>query len=195
MWKRSVLVLVFGSLTVGALVALSGSHLPAQAAQPPVAARTNPFSTSWLAAYHGLFDNIWTAEYESRGQAPAQARSRNRDLSALISPFQPNADVRMSNSGFNTEQNEFQIDINPLNHLQAIGASNDLIRTSGTGVYVTNDGGRTWSDRQLGHDNDQAGEYLLRLRIGRYASREAEEKPANTTSTLSRWSTRRMNSW
>src|SRR5205823_1831172 len=33
------------------------------------------------------------------------------------------------------------------------------------------DGGQTWSDRQLGRDSDLAGEYLLRLRLGRYASR------------------------
>src|SRR5207247_1686451 len=32
--------------------------------------------------------------------------------------------------------------------------------------FKTSDGGQTWSHRQLGRDNDQAGEYLLRLRLG-----------------------------
>jgi hypothetical protein len=144
MWKRSVIVLVFGSLAVGALMILGDSHFPAQAAQPPVAPRSNPFSTSWLAAYHGLFDNIWTAEYESRGQVPAQARSTSRSLSSLISPLQPNADVRMSNPSFNTEQNEFQIDINPTNSQYAIGTSNDY-QFVGVGIYRTSDGGASWT--------------------------------------------------
>jgi len=49
----------------------------------------------------------------------------------------------MSNPSFAGNQNEFQIDINPTNHLFAIGASNDG-RTSGTGFYRTSDGGATW---------------------------------------------------
>jgi hypothetical protein len=55
----------------------------------------------------------------------------------------------MSNACFSGSQDEFQIDINPLNHMQAIGASNDLIRTSGTGVYTTNDRGKTWTAMDL----------------------------------------------
>jgi hypothetical protein len=33
----------------------------------------------------------------------------------------------------------------------------------------SDDGGRTWSDRALGAKSDQQGEYLVRLRLGRYA--------------------------
>ena len=36
---------------------------------PP--APTNPYSDVWLEANHGRFDNIWTAEYETRLQSKA----------------------------------------------------------------------------------------------------------------------------
>ncbi|HZY87577.1 MAG TPA: transglutaminase-like domain-containing protein, partial [Gemmataceae bacterium] len=35
--------------------------------------------------------------------------------------------------------------------------------------FKSDDGGRTWSDRALGAKGDQQGEYLVRLRLGRYA--------------------------
>jgi hypothetical protein len=35
--------------------------------------------------------------------------------------------------------------------------------------FKSDDGGRTWSDRALGAKRDQQGEYLVRLRLGRYA--------------------------
>jgi hypothetical protein len=37
--------------------------------------------------------------------------------------------------------------------------------------FKSADAGATWSDRQLGRDNEQAGEYLIRLRLGRYPAR------------------------
>ena len=42
----------------------------------------------------------------------------------LAKPFSPlyGPDVRMSNPSFNSEQNEFQIDINPTNSQYAIGS-------------------------------------------------------------------------
>ena len=51
----------------------------------------------------------------------------------------------MSNTGFNTEQNEFQIDINPTNSRgYVIGTSNDY-RAAGVGIYLTSDGGASWT--------------------------------------------------
>jgi hypothetical protein len=37
--------------------------------------------------------------------------------------------------------------------------------------FKSRDGGRTWSNRSLGKDSDQQGEYLIRLRLARYAPR------------------------
>jgi hypothetical protein len=37
--------------------------------------------------------------------------------------------------------------------------------------FKSSDGGRTWSADTLGRQNDQRGEYLVRLRLGRYAPR------------------------
>ena len=34
----------------------------------PQVQRQNPYSDAWLAANHGKYDNIWTAEYETRLQ-------------------------------------------------------------------------------------------------------------------------------
>ncbi|MEO8285426.1 MAG: S-layer homology domain-containing protein [Chloroflexota bacterium] len=89
---------------------------------------------------HGKYDNALTAMYEQKlagfmGGATGSA-----------SAFAPlyGADVRMSNSSFAGNQNEFQIDINPTNSLFAIGTSNDG-RTAGVGIYRTSDGGVTWA--------------------------------------------------
>jgi hypothetical protein len=35
--------------------------------------------------------------------------------------------------------------------------------------FKSNDGGKTWSNQSLGKSDDQAGEYLIRLRLNRYA--------------------------
>ena len=34
--------------------------------------KQNPYTEAWLAANHGLYDNIWTAEYETRLQQAAE---------------------------------------------------------------------------------------------------------------------------
>src|SRR6266567_65372 len=43
-------------------------------------------------------------------------------------------------------QNEFQIDVNPLDNLNAIGTSNDG-QIAGVGIFRTTDGGATWTSR------------------------------------------------
>jgi hypothetical protein len=96
------------------------------------------YSDEWLAKYHSFYDTPLTAAYESRIRYGLVAGSQ-ADPSAPLVP----TNIRMSTAGFADNQNEFQIDINPTNHLFAIGASNDS-RTSGTGYYRTSDGGKTW---------------------------------------------------
>src|SRR6059058_3187185 len=41
----------------------------------PQVQRQNPYSDAWLAANHGKYDNIWTAEYETRLQQAALGAS------------------------------------------------------------------------------------------------------------------------
>jgi hypothetical protein len=102
---------------------------------------TNPFSDAWLAANHALYDNIWTAEYEGRHQPTGAPGNSTDPFSRLFTPL---SDVRMSNPGFNTQQNEFQIDINPTNSQYAIGTSNDYM-AAGVGIYRTSNGGSSWT--------------------------------------------------
>jgi len=81
--------------------------------------KQNPYSEAWLAANHGKFDNIWTAEYETRLQQAAEPV-----LSNLLNVLAPNygIDVRMSNGMLlGSNENEFQIDVNPTNSMNAIG--------------------------------------------------------------------------
>src|SRR4029453_15290353 len=104
--------------------------------------RQNPYTEAWLAANHGLYDNIWTAEYETRLQQAAEPV-----LSDLLNVLTPNygPDVRMSNGNvLGSNQNEFQIEVNPTNSLNAIGTSNDN-QTAGVGIFRTTDGGLTWT--------------------------------------------------
>jgi hypothetical protein len=96
------------------------------------------YSDEWLAKYHSFYDTPLTATYESRIRYGLAAGSQANPSAPLVP-----TNIRMSNPGFANNQNEFQIDINPTNHLFAIGASNDS-RTSGTGYYRTSDGGKTW---------------------------------------------------
>ena len=57
-------------------------------------------------------------------------------------------DVRMSNGNvLGSNQNEFQIEVNPTNSLNAIGTSNDG-QTAGVGIFRTTDGGLTWTSRR-----------------------------------------------
>src|SRR5437867_10208303 len=136
---------------------------PATAGQPIVRAeyrsvmqvftKQNPYTEAWLAANHGLYDNIWSAEYETRLQQAAEPV-----LSELLNVLTPNygPDVRMSNGNvLGSNQNEFQIDVNPTNSLNAIGTSNDA-QTAGVGIFRTTDGGLTWTSRDASFYGVQA---------------------------------------
>ncbi|HUS16602.1 MAG TPA: exo-alpha-sialidase, partial [Chloroflexia bacterium] len=148
MRKRLAVLFVLVSGVLAALPPVTNGP-SAGAAQAPLSglagdgtgAGRNPFTDAWLAANHGLADNIWTAEYESRLQRAPGAMPAG-SVPSLLPAYGP--DVRMSNPSFNTEQNEFQIDINPTNSLYAIGTSNDYM-TGGVGIYRTSDGGQTWT--------------------------------------------------
>ncbi|MGI8589103.1 MAG: S-layer homology domain-containing protein [Chloroflexia bacterium] len=151
MWKRISMIGVGLLLAAAALVPLSNGLPDAQAAMtapntagaPPP--HQNPYSDAWLAANHGKFDNIWTAEYESRLQAGPGGVAADA-FKGLLSPLY-GPDVRMSNGSLlGSGQNEFQIDINPANSLNAIGTSNDG-GAAGVGIFRTTDGGLTWSSR------------------------------------------------
>src|SRR5439155_1493906 len=68
-------------------------------------------------------------------------------LSDLLKVLAPNygPDVRMSNGILlGSNQNEFQIDVNPTNSLNAIGTSNDG-GVAGVGIFVSQNGGMTWT--------------------------------------------------
>src|SRR5205814_1512613 len=67
--------------------------------------------------------------------------------SDLLKVLAPNhgPDVRMSNGILlGSNQNEFQIDLNPTNSLNAIGTSNDG-GVAGVGIFVSQNGGMTWT--------------------------------------------------
>ena len=115
--------------------------------------KQNPYTEAWLAANHGLYDNIYTAEYETRLQQAAEPV-----LSDLLNVLTPNygPDVRMSNGNvLGSGQNEFQIEVNPANSLNAIGTSNDG-QTAGVGIFRTTDGGLTWTSRDASFYGVQA---------------------------------------
>src|SRR6266496_2128876 len=59
----------------------------------PQVQRQNPYSDVWLAVNHGKYDNIWTAEYETRLQQGIQ--SPGTLLGGLLNPLY-GPDVRMS---------------------------------------------------------------------------------------------------
>src|SRR5205814_7649211 len=64
-------------------------------------------------------------------------------LKVLVPNYGP--DVRMSNGILlGSNQNEFQIDLNPTNSLNAIGTSNDG-GVAGVGIFVSQNGGMTWT--------------------------------------------------
>src|SRR5262245_128385 len=115
---------------------------PGNSKQPgytgPQVQRQNPYSEDWLAANHGKYDNIWTAEYETRLQQSAQAPGALLGglLGGLVNPDY-GVDVRMSSGNvLGSNQNEFQIEVNPANNLNAIGTSNDSL-TAGVGIFRT----------------------------------------------------------
>src|SRR4030095_16769892 len=124
-------LLCFAGITI-VLLALGrapGQSGPAPAGQPQ---RQNPYSDAWLAANHGKYDNIWTAEYETRLQQAIP--SPGVLLGGLLNPLY-GPDARMSNGNLlGSGQNEFQIDVNPLDNLNAIGTSNDG-QSAGVGIF------------------------------------------------------------
>src|SRR5436309_14893145 len=107
-----------------------------------VVTQQNPHSEAWLGAQPRLYGNLRAAEYETRLQQAAEPV-----LSDLLNVLTPNygPDVRMSNGMLlGSNQNEFQIDMNPTNRLNAIGTSNDG-GVAGVGIFRTTDGGLTWT--------------------------------------------------
>ena len=83
------------------------------------------------------------------------SRSPGALLGGLLNPLY-GPDVRMSNGNvLGIGQNEFQIDVNPLDHLNAIGTSNDG-QTAGVGIFRTTDGGATWTSRDASFYGVQA---------------------------------------
>src|SRR6059058_5634985 len=77
----------------------------------PQVQRQNPYSDAWLAANHGKYDNIWTAEYETRLQPATPGAPLGALLGGLLNPLY-GPDVRMSNGNvLGSNQNEFQIDV------------------------------------------------------------------------------------
>ena len=144
-------LLCFGAVTIVVLAQSRNASQPANS-QPIVRAeyrsvmqvftKQNPYTEAWLAANHGKYDNIWTAEYETRLQRAAEPV-----LSDLLNVLTPSygPDVRMSNGMLlGSNQNEFQIDVNPTNSLNAVGTSNDG-GNAGVGIFVSQDGGMTWT--------------------------------------------------
>src|SRR5437879_9462850 len=144
-------LLCFGAVTIVVLAQSRNASQPANS-QPIVRAeyrsvmqvftKQNPYTEAWLAANHGLYDNIWTAEYETRLQQAAEPV-----LSELLNVLTPNygPDVRMSNGILlGSNQNELQIDANATNRLNAIGTSNDG-GVAGVGIFRTTDGGLPWA--------------------------------------------------
>ena len=126
--RRSI---VLASMAVAAVVGMVAAPMGAATG----AAGGGRYSTAWLAKNHTKYDTTLTAQYE----AAVGYNSR-------IAPQAPAApgNIRMSSTSFAGNHNEFQIAINPTNNLFAIGADNDG-RTSGTGVFRTSDGGKTWT--------------------------------------------------
>ncbi|PYK51832.1 MAG: hypothetical protein DME51_02195, partial [Verrucomicrobia bacterium] len=137
-------LLCFAAITI-VLFALGKASAQSRNSQSIIRAqftKQNPYTEAWLAANHGKFDNIWTAEYETRLQQAAEPV-----LSELLNVLTPNygPDVRMSNGILlGSNQNEFQIDANPTNRLNAIGTSNDG-GVAGVGIFVSQNGGMTWT--------------------------------------------------
>jgi hypothetical protein len=130
------------TITLFALGKASAQSRNSQSIVPAQSTKQNPYTEAWLAANHGKLDNIWTAEYETRLQQAAEPV-----LSHLLKALVPNygVDVRMSNGMLlGSNQNEFQIDVNPTNSMNAIGTSNDG-GVAGVGIFRTTNGGMTWT--------------------------------------------------
>jgi hypothetical protein len=118
------------AVSIAGMVAILANSLGGAGAAAPA-----PYSKAWLALNHSKFDTTLTAQYETALQSSSLSAASFRRASPT--------NVRMSSAAFAGSQNEFQISINPTNHMFAVGASNDG-RTSGTGYYRTSDAGATW---------------------------------------------------
>lgn len=136
---RKKLVLLLAGLAV--LIAMAAG--PVQGA-PRGSASPKPYSADWLAQNHTRYDNALTAAYEAQVGYGKGAVASGTDRLAPASP----TNIRMSSASFAGNQNEFQIDINPTNHLFAIGVSNDG-QLGGVGSYRTSDGGKTWTPMDM----------------------------------------------
>src|SRR6266540_1377140 len=69
-------------VALGILLCFAAITIVIFASTAPQVQRQNPYSDAWLAANHGKYDNIWTAEYETRLQQAI--RSPGALLSGLL---------------------------------------------------------------------------------------------------------------
>jgi len=120
----------------GCLFALgkaSGQSGPAAAyAARPAGAAARPYSDAWLAVNHGKYDNIWTPNMKlvcKIAQAPGDL------LPGLLTPALWSRCAYEQRQSARSGANEFQIDVNPLDNLNAIGTSNDG-QTAGVGIFA-----------------------------------------------------------
>src|SRR5213594_2148316 len=104
-------------VALGILLCFAAITIVVFASTAPQVQRQNPYSDAWLAANHGKYDNIWTAEYETRLQPATPGAPLGALLGGPLNPLY-GPDVRMSNGNvLGSNQNEFQIDVNPLDNL------------------------------------------------------------------------------
>src|SRR5207248_6138914 len=72
----TLVLFAFGKASAQSGPATAGHPLmPANGSTAPQVQRQNPYSDAWLAANHGKYDNIWTAEHETRLQQAALGAS------------------------------------------------------------------------------------------------------------------------
>src|SRR4029079_12797722 len=114
----TLILLALGKVSAQPQTPLRQSGNSQQQIYTPKVHRQNPYSDAWLAVNHGKYDNIWTAEYETRLQQATPFPGGL--LGGLLNPLY-GPDVRMSNSNvLGIGQNEFQIDVNPVDNMNAI---------------------------------------------------------------------------
>ncbi len=92
---------------------------------------------------HAKYDNRLTALYEQWLAGEKIGADAGASSKAPNSAFSPLYGVDVDMSTLASVENEYQIDINPLNTMFAIGSSTDG-GTAGVGIYRTSDGGLTW---------------------------------------------------
>src|SRR5262245_35017674 len=94
----------------------------------------SPYTVDWLKANHQNADNMWTAAWEIYVKDGLDGLKDLYGIRDGANGGTDGVDVRMTNTNFNTRQNEFQIQINPYNPQYAIGTSNDSM-TAGVGIF------------------------------------------------------------